>query len=337
MESYLPGKLPAEVLEELLGHLGTSGPEVVLPPRIGTDATAIAFGDRCLVAASDPITFATEEAGWYSVMVNANDVACLGAEPRWFLATVLLPERGADRALVDRIFNDITEACRVVGATLCGGHTEITHGIERPIVSATMLGDCARGRLVTPSGMRPGDVIVATKGIAIEGTAVLAREAAGRLGSCVGADVLERMRRLLHEPGISVVPDARVACSAVTVHAMHDVTEGGLATALYELAAAGGCGLAVERDTIVVLPETQALCEALGADALGLLGSGCLLIAVAEEDAGHVLDALGDACISAAVVGRVLDAAEGVWFVGGNGERQCLPTFARDEVARVLG
>ncbi len=336
MKTFPPGKLPAEVLAKLLGSLDAAGPEVLLPPGIGADATAIAFGDRCLVAASDPITFATDEVGWYSVMVNANDVACLGADPRWFLATVLLPEKDTNHELVERIFDQVTQACGEVGATLCGGHTEITHGIDRPILSGTMFGDCPRARLVVPSGMQPGDAVIATKGIAIEGTAVLAREAGGRLQGRIDGGLLDRMRGVLHDPGICVVPDARAACSAATVHAMHDVTEGGMATALLELAQAGGCGLEAELDAIDVLPETRALCDALGADPLGLLGSGCLLITVAPDDEGPVLDALDREQIKARVIARALEPGANVLLRTKDGANHPLPSFTRDEVARLL-
>ncbi|MBN2308854.1 MAG: AIR synthase family protein [Candidatus Hydrogenedentes bacterium] len=333
---YEPGKLPADVLAALLGRLDNAGQRILLPPGIGTDATAVAFGDRCLVAATDPITFATDEIGWYAVVVNANDVACLGAEPRWFLATVLLPEHGSDEALAGRIFDDMRAACDHVGAALVGGHTEITCGLDRPIVSATMLGECGRDELIVPGGIRPGDAIIATKGIAIEGTAVLARELGARLAARVPGEALERMARCLHEPGIDVVRDARIARAAGGVHALHDATEGGIATALRELATAGRVGLEIDATAIRVLDETRQMCEALGADPLGLLASGCLLIAAPEADAAGMVDALGDAGIDATRIGRAVPESEGILLAGEDGVRRELPVFERDEVARLL-
>jgi len=336
MERFPTGKLPNEVLAELLSRFAGSAPEVLAPPGVGYDATAIALGDQCLVVATDPITFAVSEIGWYSVMVNANDVACFGADPKWFLATLLLPEETADRRLVDELFGQIMEACRQIGAVLCGGHTEITHGLDRVIISGTMLGLCPRDELVLPSGIRKGDAVIATKAIAVEGTAVIAREMSGRLQGRVDKDSLERMRDLLHAPGISVVAEAEAARRACRVHAMHDVTEGGIATALRELAAAGGVGIEVQRDEVPVLDETRALTDALGFDPLGLLGSGTLLIAVAQEDGEKTAGAIRAAGVQAQAIGRAVDADEGAVLIE-EGVKRPMPVFARDELARLLG
>ena len=338
MEPLKPGKLPQALLARLLSGLDCRDERVVLPPQIGTDATVIAFGERCLVAASDPITFATSRIGGYAVMVNANDVACLGADPRWFLATVLLPEAGTRAALVEEIFADMAErACAEVGAVLCGGHTEISVGLDRPIVSATMLGECAREDLVLPSGARAGDVVVATKGIAIEGTATLAIERAAELARDIPGPDLERMRALLDAPGIGVVHDSRVARAAGGVHAMHDVTEGGLATAAAELAAASGLGMEVDEGAVPILPETAALCRAVGAEPMGLLGSGCLVISAAREQAPAMRQALEGAGIPAYAIGRMVLPEHGVCLINERGERRPMPVFDRDEIARILG
>ncbi|MDY7041071.1 MAG: AIR synthase related protein, partial [Chloroflexota bacterium] len=164
------GKLPAEDLADLLDRYAHVDERVVVGPGIGVDATAIEFGDQLLVAKTDPITFATDEIGWYAVNVNANDVACLGATPRWFLATLLLPAGLTDRSLAERIFAQLSAACRHLGVSLCGGHTEITHGLERPIVVGQMLGEVTRDDLVLPGGAQAGDVVLLTKGIAVEAT-----------------------------------------------------------------------------------------------------------------------------------------------------------------------
>jgi hydrogenase maturation factor len=253
------------------------------------------------------------------------------------LATVLLPERGSDRALAEGIFEQIRAACSEVGATLCGGHTEITHGLDRPIVSGTMLGECSRDELVVPSGIRAGDHVIATKGIAIEGTAVLARELAAMLAERVPTNLLARMQGLLHDPGISVVADARIARGAGTVHALHDATEGGIAAALHEFAAAGGVGMEVDVGAIHVLDETRAICDVLEADPLGLLASGCLLIAVSGSDVPAVTAALDAAGIRAGDIGRAVTHEAGVKRINDRRERTDMPVFARDEVARLLG
>jgi len=330
------GKLPNQLLAQLLSRVQPRDPRVIVGPGIGRDAAVIdAGGPRLLVAKSDPITFASDMIGWYAVHVNANDIACTGARPSWFLATVLLPA-GAEPALVESVFGDLLDACEALGIDLVGGHTEITLGLDRPIVVGAMLGEVERERLVRPDGGRPGDALLLTKGIAIEGTAVLAREAAQRLAPLgVSPEELEDAARYIVEPGISVLVEAMAACNAVRVHAMHDPTEGGLATALHEMAEANQCGIVVEREAVEVLPLTRTVCRAAGLEPLGLLASGALLIAVAEEDSDRALASIRDAGIAARRIGSLVTADAGVIMVGKRG-RTTVPRLPRDEVARFM-
>jgi len=329
------GKLPAEMLAQLLEGLPRRDPRVLLGPGIGRDAAVIDFGDRLLVATTDPITFATAHLGWYAVHVNANDIACMGARPAWFLATILLPE-GASPELAETVFGQVLEACEALEIELVGGHTEITYRLDRAIVVGAMLGEVERQRLVRPEDARPGDALLLTKGLAIEGTAVLAREAGERLRALgMAAEAVEAAKGCIFEPGISVVREATAACEAVRVHAMHDPTEGGLATALYELAEAAAVGIEVEDGTIEVLPQTRALCEAAGLEAMGLLASGALLLAVAEEDGARAVSAIKEAGVTARRIGRVAESTAGV-IISSRSHKRAVPRFARDEVARFL-
>lgn len=328
------GKLPSDLLAALLRRIPATDPRVVVGSRPGVDAAVLDLGQRYLIATSDPITFVAERIGWYAVHVNANDVAVMGGTPRWFLATLLLPP-GCDASLPEQIQEQLLAACAGLGVSLIGGHTEVTAGLDRPVVVGTMLGEVERARLVLPAA-RPGDRLILTKGIALEGTAALAVEAADALRArSVAADTLARARALLERPGISVVPDARALCAAVQPRAMHDPTEGGLATALRELAQACGVGLRVELERIPVLPETRVVCAALGLEPLGLLASGSLVAAVASEDEAAALGALAVAGVPAAVIGAVTPPDEGLTLVR-DGRAQPLPTFARDELARYL-
>jgi hydrogenase expression/formation protein HypE len=334
-ELYPLGKLPAEHLTRLLTRYAPTDERVVLGPSVGCDATVLSFGDRYLVAKTDPITFASEEIGWYAVHVNANDIACMGATARWFLATLLLPEVCTDERLVDTIFDQIVGACAELGVELVGGHTEITYGLDRPIVVGCMLGEVAPGRLVRPDGARPGDVLLITKGIAVEGTAIIAREKGSELAG-VDRSLLERCQGFLYDPGISVVRDAAVATAAGEVHAMHDITEGGLATGLWELAEAAGVGLEVDEVAIPILPETSTLCTRLGLNPLGLIASGALLLAVAPADAAVIRTALEEADITAARIGRVVERERAIVLRSATGGVRPLPRFERDEIARLF-
>ncbi len=327
------GKVPQDVIARLLSGRSPGDGEVV-GPGVGRDGAVLELGDgRFLVAASDPITFTADEIGWYAVHVNANDVACMGAEPAWFLATLLLPE-GAAEADARRIFDEIGEACAEVGAGLVGGHTEVAPRFDRPVVAGTMLG--VTGRWVSAEGARAGDALVLTKGAAVEGTSILARSRGEELAKHLGADVVGRARELLHDPGLSVVADARIALGAGRIHALHDPTEGGVAGGIHELCAASGTGARVEVEAIPVLEETRALADALDFDPLGLIASGALLVAAAAEDEHAVVTALRDAGIPAARIGTLVEAEEGIVAVDAGGGTSPFEAFEQDEIARLL-
>jgi hydrogenase expression/formation protein HypE len=330
------GKLPVDLLQAVLDKHASHDPRVIVGPRVGEDAAVIDVGDRYLVATADPITFATDDLGWYALHVNANDVVVRGATPRWFLATLLLPEGRTDDDGVRALFDQLAEACAELEVTLVGGHTEVTHGIDRPIVAGTMLGEVARDRLVTTAGAQVGDAIVLTKGVPLEGAAIIAREREADLRARgVPVATIRRARNFLRAPGISVRPEAEIACELATVHAMHDPTEGGLATALHELATAAGVGLRIDRDRITVLPEGRVLCEAFGLDPLGTIASGALVLTLAPAEAAVVVHALAREAIDCHYIGQVVPLAEGVTLVDG-ARRWPLPTFARDEIARLF-
>ena len=328
------GKLDPEFLASLLDAGECTDPRVLLGPGVGCDVAVLDMGDRCLVAKSDPVTFATDELGWYAVNVNANDIACSGATPRWFLGTLFLPEGGTTPELVETVFAQIRTACSEIGVTLVGGHTEVTHGLDRPILSGQMLGEVAREDLIVPTGVRPGDAILMTKAAAVEGTSILAREMAARLREAGLSDNdLAQGARCLYEPGISVVPDARALTSAVRAHAMHDPTEGGVATGLWEMALAGGVGIDVQLDAIPRLPLCERFCEALDLDPLGLIASGTLLAAVAPGDAPAAMGACAEAGIQCAEVGTATEDAGRVQALTCEG-RVPLPRFDQDELTK---
>ena len=329
------GKFPASLLERILAKVDISDPRVVVGPRVGEDTAVLQTSGSLLVAKSDPVTFATDQIGWYAVQVNANDVACTGGTPKWFLATLLVPERFAE-AKAEAVFDQILEACRSIDVSLVGGHSEVTYGIDRPIIMGTMLGEVEQDKLILTGGAQEGDSIVVTKGIAIEGTALLAREKASQLLQAgMSQEEINKAASLLSVPGVSVLHDARVACASSQVHSMHDVTEGGLVTGLREVAKASGLGLAIEESSVPILSECQEVCEALGLDPLGLLASGALLITLPTADVPGLLTSLEGEGINGFEIGTMIEAAEGLQMVEFHGETP-LPEFSRDELARYM-
>jgi len=331
------GKLDVRILRKLLKQYSTTDERVLLGPRIGEDAAAIDMGDRVLIVTTDPITFATNEIGYYSVMVNANDIATTGAEPKWYTVTILLPEGKGTENLVDSIFNQIHQACEKLDISLIGGHTEITYGLDRPIIVGQMIGEVQKEALITTSGAEPGDLVLLSKGICIEGTSIIAREKEEDLSSRgISRDIVERARRFLFDPGISIVEEARLAFQAGQVHSMHDITEGGLANGLHELSVAAGVEIEVDKESIPVYEESRILCEVFGLNPLGVIASGSLLITASPTETEKILERADRNDVTLTMIGRVKAVGSpSVTMVTSEGYEP-VPCFERDEVAKIF-
>jgi hydrogenase expression/formation protein HypE len=336
MKGILPvGKLPLDLLSQLLAEAPISDPRVLLGPGIGLDCAIIDMGRSLWVFKSDPITFATDDIGWYLVQVNANDIATTGATPRWLMVTVLLPEGLTTLDSARSIAQHLFDACRPLGISVIGGHTEITFGIDRPILSGTMIGEVERDKLVLPSGARPGDKILLTKGVPIEATAILAREFPDRLSEVLSPAEIQQAQRYLYEPGISIVRDAQIALAAGKVTAMHDPTEGGLVTALWELAEASRSSIALDPAAVSIPDLSARICDHFHLEPLAAIASGALLMAVDPSDSLAIQTALEHESISCAQIGWVESGPVHVWQLAGS-ERQTFPRPARDEIARLF-
>ena len=328
-----PGKLPNDLLAGFLA--GVAGDQaLVVAPRIGEDVAAVDLaGAELLVAHGDPITLGGPAAGRAAVLVNANDIAAAGADPRWLLATVLLPP-GTSPSQALGVLEGLAEAAVEAGVTLAGGHTEVTDAVVRPVVSLTALGTVRRAELRDKRSARTGDRVLLTKALAMEGAALLAEELGERLRALgMSADELAACRAL--QARVSIVPEATLARTFTGVRAMHDVTEGGLATALRELAAATGRGVLVHRERVPISRETERVCALLGADPLGLIASGSLLISCDPEEATALAQVLAGAGIPAADIGELTE--EGAGVVALERDRPApWPSFVTDEAARLL-
>ncbi|WP_373498598.1 HAD-IA family hydrolase [Desulfococcus sp.] len=334
---YLPlsgGKFPNDLLKKYLDAFDFRDPSVIIHPGIGEDIAAVTVaGEEVLILKSDPITFATDAIGQYAVLVNANDIATSGAVPRWLLTTLMFP-LGTTPAQVFEVLNDLEATCRNWRITLCGGHTEITDAVTRPVVTGMLAGTVAKKDLVDKARMRSGDVVLLTKAVAVEGTSIIAREfgeelkkrgmTEAELGVCRG--FLSR---------ISILKEARIAAASGGISAMHDVTEGGLSTALEELSIAGGHEIRVMVENIPVFPQTQKICDLLDIAPLGLIGSGSLLIACRETNCQSLIRQIHAAGIQVTVIGKVLDPGHGITAVR-EGRPADWPRFETDEIARVF-
>ena len=329
-----PGKLPNDLLREYLNQFVFDDPSILINPGVGEDTAAVdVTSEEVLVLKSDPITFATDSIGQYAVLINANDIATSGARPRWLLTTLLFP-CGVTPYEIRNVINELKTFCRQWDITLCGGHTEITDAVTRPVVTGMMAGTVARCDLIDKRNMRTGDRLLLTKAVAVEGTAIIAREFGDRLiGLGMANSEIDSARRFL--ANISIITEARIAAESRTVSAMHDVTEGGLANAAEELSIAGGYRIKIDMDTIPVFSETHRVCKLLGIDPLGLIGSGSLLICCRQAGCKSLLESMRKTGIDVNCIGEVLGRGQGIIAVK-KGQPVAWPQFEADEITRLF-
>ncbi len=328
------GKVPAEVLRRFVfPYCGVPCDRVLQGPGVGEDAAVIEMGDSVLIAKANPITGAEGRIGWLAVHINANDVASCGASPRWFLAIVLLPE-GADESLLENIMIDIHDACCEVGASLIGGHTEITPNLDRPIIAGFMMGEVSKEKYVTTGGAKVGDLIILTKYAGIEGTGILATDLAGILKGKVSNAFLKKASEMLRQ--ISVVPEALKAVEEGGVHSLHTPTEGGLLNGVWEMTEAADIGAVIYEEEVPMADETMHVCQALDIDPLKLMGSGALLIVAEQDRTDHLIKALNEIGVKASVIGRTTVKKEGRILVKRDGSKVIIEAVHQDEVYRIL-
>lgn len=328
------GKLPNRLLHDFLDQFVFDDASVLINPGVGEDIAAIDIESKeVLILKSDPITFATDSIGQYAVMVNANDIATSGATPRWFLATLFFP-CGTTASQIRYVFEELKSFCRQSGITLCGGHTEITDAVTRPMVAGMMAGTVARRDMIDKRRMKKGDRVLLTKGVAVEGTALIAREFGARLQkSGMPASEIDRCRQFLDN--ISIITEAKIAAANAGTSAMHDITEGGLATAIEELSIAGNRSIRVDTDLIPVYPETQKICDLLGINPLGLIGSGSLLICCRSEECHRLIEDIAAAGIVITAIGEVMGRGNGIRAYKGN-KQVPWTAFEVDEITKLF-
>jgi hydrogenase expression/formation protein HypE len=329
------GKIDPEILETLLSRYTKKDERVRIGAGIGEDAAVIDMGPVLLVAKTDPITHASSEIGRYAVHINANDIAAMGGTPKWYLATILMPE-GSKSGDLDLIFSQVSKICEEIGVVYCGGHTEVTHSVNHPVVIGQMLGEVSRENLKPSSGAMDGDELIMTKTAALEATAIIALEKEEELGEYYPDDFIRRAQRYLHDPGISVLKEASLVSGIAGVHALHDPTEGGISTAVSEMAKASNLGVVVYGDRIPVTEETKALCNHYGINPLGAFASGSLLMAVSPRDTRRILDILTAANVQASCIGKMVKKKEGLSLLESGG-RLPLPVFHQDELSKLFG
>lgn len=326
-------KFSLDVLEKrVFPFVGTKDPDVMLGAAFGEDVALTRMGGDILISHVDPIVGAIGNIGWLAVHVACNDIATSGAPPRWILLLVLVPSL-KDEDLLEKIMRDAERAARQTGTAIIGGHTGYSSGLSRPLVAVTALGTASGRNLVRTRGARVGDHVLVTKGIALEGTAILAedfRDVALRAG--LTHQDLEEAKKIIDE--ISVIPEA-LALAEHGATAIHDVTRGGLLETLLEIAYLSGVGMEVDPSRLPIRPVVARFAQAFQFDPLRMISSGTLAATVPPDRSADVKEALTRMGMLFGDVGRVTEGA-GVRIFGKGGpvhfrEIRC----EEDELARM--
>ena len=324
------GKLPPDVMERyLFGMTGARSGKVVVEPALGLDFGVVRLGGRpkgrYLIVSSDPITGVRERAGWYAVNVSANDIATSGNRPEFMQSIILLPEHASEDD-VRLLSSEMHKTAKGLGISIVGGHTELTPGLNRPIVITTAF--AIANSYVTAAGAREGDTLLMTKTAGVEGTAIIGSDL--RYHKKLGGNLVDAASKYFEK--MSVVEEAVSAYSTGLVHAMHDCTEGGVLGALYEVATASGLGLEVAQERIPVSKETLRVCAVVGVDPLKLISSGTLLLAVEQGKEDRAIAAISSVGSSATMIGKF---TKGKVILTRGRSRSVVSTAPRDEIWRL--
>lgn len=324
------GKVPETVLKRsVFKQIHHRRNEILVRPGVGEDCAILGIEpDEVIVMSTDPITGTVNEIGTFAVHITANDIASSGAEPIGILLTVILPEDASESDLKE-IMQDVESVCNELDMEVMGGHTEISKAVNQPLLSVTGVGKIKRDEVIKTAGLKPGQELVMTKWAGLEGTAIIARDKEEELKKRFHQDFLLRAQSLFQH--ISVVKDARIAKN-VGVSSMHDVTEGGIFGALWEVAAASGVGIEVDLKKIPIKQETIEISEIYDMNPYMLMSSGCMLI---STDKGNALvEALEKEGISSAIIGKVIEGNDRI--IINDDERRYLEPPKVDELYKAL-
>lgn len=301
------GKLSSENLQEMIiDQIKPIHDDVLIRPGVGEDCSAIAFGDYACVLSTDPITGAASEIGRLAVHINCNDIASSGVRPMALMLTILVPPSTTQDEL-NFIMKQASEEAAKLGVDIIGGHTEITTAVNRPLVSATALGKQLKDKLVTSSDSKVGDALIMTKYVALEGTGILAYDKEEDLKKVLSEDEIDLAKKMLDD--ISVIPEG-VLAGEFGVSAMHDITEGGVLGAVWEMCEASQLGCTVNQDVLPMEPVTTKICDFFSIDPLKLISSGCMLITVGAEHVNALMSKFTEANIAATVIGEMTESKE---------------------------
>ncbi|EMT38869.1 Hydrogenase maturation factor [Thermoanaerobacter thermohydrosulfuricus WC1] len=318
------GKVPVEILKRsVFPYLGVKRKEVLVHSQLGEDSSIIDFGEYVAVLSTDPITAAEKLSGFLSVIISCNDLASCGAKPIGILSTILLPE-GTEEATLHGIMKEIDRAAKKLSIEVLGGHTEITSTVNKPIISTTAIGIAKKGEYITTKGAKIGDDVIVTKALGLEGTAILATDYEDLLLKGYNKDFVLKAQNFINE--ISVIEEGLIAAQN-GANAMHDITEGGILGAAYEIAEASGLGIEIYEEKLPIRPETKEICRFFDINPLKLISSGSMIITASNGD--KIVKSLSEKGIQATIIGKIIK--EGKYLITSKGKEEITPP-ERDEI-----
>jgi hydrogenase maturation factor len=325
------GKVSPEFFDEVIyPRLGTQRPEVIVPPQHGLDCGVIKIGDgKVMVVTTDPIfivpEYGFERAAWFAWHILASDVTTSGFPPAYIIVDFNLP-LGMTEEQFTTVWDVFNQESRKYGAAVVAGHTARYAGTDYPMVGgATYIAIGSEDQFLHPGMAQPGDIVVVTKGAAIEATGIFACAFPKTIRETLGEEILREGQDLFYK--MSTVDDALAAVTVGVrqdgVTAMHDATECGVIGGLFEIAQASGTGIVVDKAKIPVPKAAQAICTYFGMDPLISISEGTLLICAKPLKAGSLLSTLRAKGIIAEAIGEILPTEDGFWMIQ-DGKREPL-------------
>jgi hydrogenase expression/formation protein HypE len=325
MPSELPdmGKISAEVFDELIyPRLGKRRKSVLVGPKHGVDIGIVDIGGgKVMAMTTDPVfivpEYGLERAAWFAVHILCSDAVTSALRPTYLSIDLNLPlEMSRDE--LEIVWKKIDSECKKLGVAIVCGHTARYSGCNYPMVGgATVISIGEKSRYVTPQMAGRGDLIVITKGAAIEATGIFSLAFRDRIREAFGEEFSRRAEKVFFQ--MSVVEDALTAASVGTrengVTAMHDATECGVWGGLYEIAQASRVGMRIEKERIIILDEVEKICARFGMDPYSSISEGTLIITCKQKKVDLLLKKLARKKIPASVVGEVIPRSKGIVLV----------------------
>ena len=327
------GKLDSHVLQKIvIDRIKYKRPEVKTRAGVGEDCAVIDYGEYECVISTDPITASINDVGRLSIHISCNDIASNGIEPLGITLAVLLPE-GTTKAEVETIMAQAGEAAEAVGVEIIGGHTEVTPAVNQPVIVSTAFGRGLDGESAPATKMAPGDWILMTKVAGLEGTGIIAGDKEAELEDVLTPDEIQHAKDLLNQ--VSVVKEG-VAAGKIGTSGMHDVTEGGILGAIWEMCHLGDVGAEVWEAKVPMDPVTEKIAEHYGINPLRLISSGCMMIMASDERKDAIMEAVEAVGVQISCIGRIKTEEEGVYLMHGNSMIEEITPPEADELYKVV-